>query len=1063
MTERDLNSLKELATPAPRADAKVRAMSIGMASFDAAQKEWPESFQVPTQGTPEPERPTNVTSLKKERSWMRFTPRAYALIAASIIAMVAAAPFLLRAFDVRPVQVPQVAQVPAVQTSAKVALADQAAKQAPSAAPTAPVTVLPVSEQSAWIKLCETVDGKSVCLVHHEQIDGNTGMIIVSVALREVANQKHLKVMVPLGFDTQSGISLQLDQGDIIKMPQVNLCHPVGCTYEMVADQVLVDRLKSATSLRLVVRTPPTFEVAAFTVPLAGFTAALAGPPEDAQAYYESQRTKMHYPPQTAERQEQLYKEYIAKKQANTNAKPQVLAGVVSQGNSGCGNAGTSSPTCTMEQPADSAPTKALAEAARKKAVAEIVRKQMAEAKVAADAARANGRRDTDAPKVAELSDKSPKLVELPLLGPVIAGAPSVATMQVGRDGSIAPPAAGAAPATVPGMQLVVPAAPAPAKIPAEQQFTGWSAAPAAAPPIDALEAARQRQAEDSGRKQQLEAAQQVLKLTQQDLRDLSQLWPKGLTQQKREAALQREVDRLSAFVGGCQSGQISVGGTCTLHGPQAESRDKFDAPPPNATKSTLTEPVSTFSVDVDTASYALARRHLTAGQLPPRASVRVEEMINYFKYDYRRPESATAPFEPQITVTANPWNPNTKLVHIGLKGYEIKAAERPRANIVLLVDVSGSMGPADRLPMLKTAFGNMLSELKPDDTVAIVTYASGTAVALPPTRVADQATIRNAIDRLHAGGGTYGAGGLQLAYELAAANFDAKGVNRIILGTDGDWNIGISDKDQLKTFIEAKRKSGIYLSILGVGMGNHNDALMQTLAQNGNGVAAYIDTLSEARKVLVDEISLSLFTIAKDVKIQVEFNPAQVAEYRLVGYETRALKREDFANDKVDAGDVGSGHSVTAIYEITPVGSPAVALPELRYQPNPAATTVVKKDASGSLVLEDTNMFKLVGPKKDEYGFLKLRYKLPNEEQSRLLELPISKALEKSELGVASDDVRFSIAVAAYGQLLRGHSNLGMTFDDVIALANASRGPDPFGLRAEFVNLARAAKAARP
>jgi Ca-activated chloride channel homolog len=242
-------------------------------------------------------------------------------------------------------------------------------------------------------------------------------------------------------------------------------------------------------------------------------------------------------------------------------------------------------------------------------------------------------------------------------------------------------------------------------------------------------------------------------------------------------------------------------------------------------------------------------------------------------------------------------------------------------------------------------------------------------------------------------------------------------------------------------------------LSILGVGMGNHNDALMQTLAQNGNGVAAYIDTLSEARKVLVDEISSSLFTIAKDVKIQVEFNPAQVAEYRLVGYETRALKREDFTNDQVDAGDVGSGHSVTAIYEITPVGSPAVASPDLRYKPASAPPVLVEPVAKSA--------------KEGEYGFFKLRYKLPNEEQSRLLELPISKALEKGELGVASDDVRFSIAVAAYGQLLRGHSNLGqntfgMTFDDVITLANASRGPDPFGLRAEFVNLARAAKAAR-
>jgi Ca-activated chloride channel homolog len=497
-----------------------------------------------------------------------------------------------------------------------------------------------------------------------------------------------------------------------------------------------------------------------------------------------------------------------------------------------------------------------------------------------------------------------------------------------------------------------------------------------------------------------------------------------------------------------CQPGRM-----CLTIDPRLEpNRDQFELTALNPIKSTLAEPVSTFSVDVDTASYALARRHLNQGRLPPKASVRVEEMINYFKYDYRRPESATAPFEPQITVIASPWNPNTKLVHIGLKGYEIKAAERPRANIVLLVDVSGSMGPSDRLPLLKTAFRMMLDELKPDDTVAIVTYASGTAIALQPTRVANRAAIAGAIDQLQAGGGTYGAGGLQLAYQLAERNFDAKAVNRIILGTDGDWNIGITNRDELTAFIERKRATGIFLSILGVGMGNHNDALMQKLAQNGNGVAAYIDTLSEARKVLVDEISSSLFTIAKDVKIQIEFNPARVSEYRLIGYETRALKREDFNNDKVDAGEVGSGHSVTAIYEITPTGAPVAAMPELRYGTPPAieALRVAPLPAAAA--------------KDGEFGFFKLRYKLPNEETSRLLEMAVTAALDKGALANASDDIRFSIAVAGYGQLLRGQPHLGaMTYDDVIALANSARGADLFGLRGEFVNLARLAKAARP
>ena len=482
-----------------------------------------------------------------------------------------------------------------------------------------------------------------------------------------------------------------------------------------------------------------------------------------------------------------------------------------------------------------------------------------------------------------------------------------------------------------------------------------------------------------------------------------------------------------------------------------ATNRDKFDVTPPNPIKSTATEPVSTFSVDVDTASYALARRFLNQGRLPPKDAIRVEEMINYFKYDYRRPESAAAPFEPQVTITPSPWNANNKLVHIALKGYEIKAAERPRANIVLLVDISGSMMPADRLPLLKNAFRMMVDELKPDDTIGIVTYASGSDIRLPPTKVADKARILAAIDSLGAGGSTAGAAGLTDAYRVAEQNFDAKAVNRIILGTDGDWNVGITNQSELTAYIERKRQSGIFLSILGVGMGNHNDALMQKLAQNGNGVAAYIDTLSEARKVLVDEISSQLFTIAKDVKIQVEFNPARVSEYRLIGYETRALRREDFNNDKVDAGDVGSGHAVTAIYEITPVGAPAVAMPELRYGPSPAAAPAAPAR------IETT-------AKDAELGFLKLRYKLPAEETSRLIELPITAALGNGDVAAASDDVRFSIAVAAYGQLLRGSQHMGaLTYDDVIALAKGARGADPFGLRGEFVNLARLAKSARP
>ena len=477
----------------------------------------------------------------------------------------------------------------------------------------------------------------------------------------------------------------------------------------------------------------------------------------------------------------------------------------------------------------------------------------------------------------------------------------------------------------------------------------------------------------------------------------------------------------------------------------QAEQgRDRFDATPPNPVKAVAQEPVSTFSIDVDTASYAFARRALNAGRLPQKDAVRVEEMINYFPYDYARPESASEPFLPTVTVFPAPWNADNKLVHVAIKGYDIKSAERPRANIVLLIDTSGSMGPADRLPLLKNAFRMLVDELKPDDSIGIVTYAGGVGVALEPTKVADKGKIVQAIESLQAGGSTAGAAGIQEAYRLAEAGFDKVAVNRIVLATDGDFNVGITDRDQLKGFVERKRETGIYLSILGVGQGNHNDRLMQALAQNGNGAAAYIDTLSEARKVLIEEASSTLFTIARDVKIQVEFNPARVVEYRLIGYETRALRREDFNNDKVDAGDVGSGHSVTAIYEITPVGAPRL-VEDLRYGKagaQPAAVT---------------------GP-EGELGFLRLRYKLPKEEASRLLTLAITPALEKRSVAEAPAEVRFSTAVAAFGQLLRGLPYLkSWGHDDVIALANGAKGADPFGYRAEFVTLVRLAKSARP
>ncbi|HEY8212654.1 MAG TPA: VWA domain-containing protein, partial [Methylocystis sp.] len=480
---------------------------------------------------------------------------------------------------------------------------------------------------------------------------------------------------------------------------------------------------------------------------------------------------------------------------------------------------------------------------------------------------------------------------------------------------------------------------------------------------------------------------------------------------------------------------------------PEREFRDKFDSKEINPVKVAATDPVSTFSIDVDTAAYAFARRALNEGRLPPKDSVRVEEFINYFPYDYPKPQSAQTPFKPTITVTPSPWSAGNRLVHVAIQGYTLQSAERPRANLVFLVDVSGSMASQDRLPLIKNALRMLIGELKPEDSVAVVTYASGSGVALELTKVSDKAKILAAVDALGAGGSTAGAQGIQDAYRLAEANFDASAVNRVILATDGDFNVGVTDQNELKGLIERKREKGVFLSILGVGQGNYNDALMQSLAQNGNGAAVYVDNLNEARKALVEEASSTLFPIAKDVKIQVEWNPARVAEYRLIGYETRALRREDFNNDKVDAGDVGSGHRVTAIYEITPTGSEKKLVDDLRYGKQKTGAPT-----SGQARAED------------ELGFLKLRYKLPKENASRLTTQTIADSQSVDSVARAPQEVRFSIAVAAFAQLLKGAPYLGdYGYDDVIALAQNAKGHDPFGYRAEFVNLARLAKSARP
>lgn len=471
------------------------------------------------------------------------------------------------------------------------------------------------------------------------------------------------------------------------------------------------------------------------------------------------------------------------------------------------------------------------------------------------------------------------------------------------------------------------------------------------------------------------------------------------------------------------------------------QGRDQFADITPNQVKRVTETPVSTFSVDVDTASYAFMRSALNRGVLPQTDAVRIEELINYFDYDYAPPANRAEPFSAQVTVMPSPWNENSKLLSIGIKGYELPKSDAPPANLVFLIDTSGSMDAPDKLPLLRNAFRLLLSSLKPQDTVAIVAYAGSAGTVLEPTKVADRNKILSALESLDASGSTAGAEGIRLAYQLAEQQMEKDGVNRVVLATDGDFNVGITDTAELTDFVERKRESGVSLSVLGFGRGNYNDELMQALAQNGNGNAAYIDTLSEARKVLVEEAGSTLFTIAKDVKLQLEFNPATVSEYRLIGYETRILNREDFNNDKIDAGDIGAGHTVTALYEFTPAGAPGQKIDDLRYGKSDTAS---EEPGSG------------------EYAFLKIRYKLPDSDTSSLITVPVTKNVETAELGAAPQEARFAAAVAAFGQILRGGRHTGQySYDDVIALAQSAKGEDRFGYRTEFINLVRLAESA--
>ncbi len=469
----------------------------------------------------------------------------------------------------------------------------------------------------------------------------------------------------------------------------------------------------------------------------------------------------------------------------------------------------------------------------------------------------------------------------------------------------------------------------------------------------------------------------------------------------------------------------------------QPANTEKYAAHADNPVHRASEEPVSTFSIDVDTGSYANVRRMLREGVRPPADAVRAEEMINYFRYGHPAPDSLATPFRVSTELAPAPWNARHQLLMVGIKGYDVPKASIPPANLVFLIDTSGSMDEADKLPLLKQAFAQLVRQLRPQDRVSIVVYAGSAGLVLAPTAGDKQGEILAALDRLEAGGSTNGGDGIRLAYAMAKQAFIKGGANRVILATDGDFNVGTVDQDALETLVGDQRKSGIALTTLGFGEGNYNDQMAERLADVGDGNHAYIDSVDEARKVLVRQMGGTLLTIAKDVKIQVEFNPAQVAEYRLIGYENRALRREDFANDKVDAGDIGAGHEVTALYEITPIGSGAEQLPPLRYG---GSTAPAAKARSG------------------EIADLRLRYKRPGEDASRLIDTPI---LASSLHAQPSPTLRFAAAVAAYADALRGGTHLGgWNWNDIARAAHAPVGADPDGERAEFAALIDAARA---
>lgn len=494
------------------------------------------------------------------------------------------------------------------------------------------------------------------------------------------------------------------------------------------------------------------------------------------------------------------------------------------------------------------------------------------------------------------------------------------------------------------------------------------------------------------------------------------------------ETAKRRDVTSSSIRIrgAGSVSGNYRTKNSYTLN----SSRETYKAIDEGGFKKTTKDPVTTFSADVDRASYSNVRRMLNYGQKPHKDAVRIEELINYFDYDYAPPsEGGKTPLKATTTLSSCPWNPDNYLLRIGLQAKKIDFTKAPPSNIVFLIDTSGSMDEPNKMPLLKASFKLLLDNLRPEDRIAIVVYASQTGIALPSTSAKEKEKIAKVIDDLVASGSTAGGAGLQTAYEVAEKNFLPKGNNRIILATDGDFNVGISSRDELQRLVEEKRNNGIYISVLGYGMGNYRDDMAETIANKGNGNYAYIDNFTEAKKVLVNEFGGTLYTVAKDVKLQLEFNPQYVKEYRLVGYENRALANEDFEDDKKDAGEIGAGHTVTALYELIP--AKGATTDGLRYQKQ------VKEGFA------------------NELAFLKIRYKDPLIKDAKSIEESTPIPFSLTDLTQTDDDYRFAAAVAEWGMLLRNSKyKAKSSYKQVIDLAKNATGKDEEGYRKEFIRL---------